>query len=537
MRRVDADLGDLERFYNIPTSPRRHARLSQFYSDELDALFGLNFDELNQEEKTDFLLLRNFLRRKARQLELEKDAEKKMAPLLPFAPLIVSLCEARQDVEPMDAEKIAASLTNIAQKVGDVQNEVEKGKIKTDKTTAYKAAQVASSLREHLEEFFHFYFSYDPSFDFWATRPWQEADAALKTYVSAVQTNLAGMRSDGDDDIIGEPIGEKGLINELEAEMIPYTPSELVKFAREHYKWCEAEMKKASHELGFGDDWKKALEYVKDQVVPPGQQRQLVMDLAREGASFVRKHDLVTVPSVVDETIRMFMMSASRQKESPFFLGGPSIIVSYPTAGMSHDLKRMVMRGNNRHFSRATAFHELVPGHRLQLHVAERRNSHRQILFETPFYIEGWAMYWELLFWRRGDFFVSPEDRVGTLFWRMHRCARIVFSLGFHLGEMTPQECIDLLVDWVGHERSNAEGEVRRSFKGEYDPLYQCGYLLGALQLWELRREVVDDKGVLGEKEFHDKVLEVGTMPIELMRALILGLDLTPEYKAKWRFY
>ncbi|KAK7432263.1 hypothetical protein QQZ08_001208 [Neonectria magnoliae] len=210
-------------------------------------------------------------------------------------------------------------------------------------------------------------------------------------------------------------------------------------------------------------------------------------------------------------------MSAERQKENPFFLGGPSIIVSSPTADMSHELKKMVMRGNNTHFSKATAFHELIPGHRLQLYM-------------------GWAMYWELVFWQMGNFFKFLEDRIGTLFWRMHRCARIIFSLKFHLNEMTPQECIDLLVDWVGHERSNAEAEVRRSFNGDYPPLYQVGYMLGALQIFELRNEVLKE-GHFGEKEFHDRVLKANTMPIELLRALLLGLELTPNYKAKWRFH
>jgi len=37
------------------------------------------------------------------------------------------------------------------------------------------------------------------------------------------------------------------------------------------------------------------------------------------------------------------------------------------------------------------------------------------------------------------------------------------------------------LVDRVGHERENAAGEVRRSFKGDYGPLYQAGYMLGGL--------------------------------------------------------
>ena len=74
----------------------------------------------------------------------------------------------------------------------------------------------------------------------------------------------------------------------------------------------------------------------------------------------------------------------------------------------------------------------------------------------------------------------------------MHRCARIVFSLNFHLGRWTPEQCIEYLMDRVGHDRFTAEGEVRRSFNGGYSPLYQAGYMLGALQIRSLMHEVVD---------------------------------------------
>ena len=70
---------------------------------------------------------------------------------------------------------------------------------------------------------------------------------------------------------------------------------------------------------------------------------------------------------------------------------------------------------------------------------------------------------------------------MGALFWRMHRSARIIFSLNFHLGKMTPEQAIQFLVDTVGFERANAEGEVRRSFNGSYPPLYQVGYMIGGL--------------------------------------------------------
>lgn len=294
-------------------------------------------------------------------------------------------------------------------------------------------------------------------------------------------------------------------------------------------------MKKASRELGFGDDWKKALEAVKNKYVEPGTQTTLVKQLADEAIAFVEQRDLVTVPPLAKDLWRMEMMSPERQKVNPFFLGGEIIQVSYPTDTMAHEDKLMSMRGNNPHFSRATVHHELIPGHHLQGFMTARYNPHRDVLSDTPFWGEGWALYWEMVLWDAG-FPKTPEDRVGFLFWRMHRTARIIFSLSFHLGKMTPQECIDLLVDKVGHERFTAEGEVRRSFNGSYSPLYQVAYMIGGLQFRALSREMVGP-GKMAARQFHDTILRSGQIPVEMVRALMQKRPLTRDYKASWKFY
>jgi uncharacterized protein (DUF885 family) len=139
-----------------------------------------------------------------------------------------------------------------------------------------------------------------------------------------------------------------------------------------------------------------------------------------------------------------------------------------------------------------------------------------------------------MLLWDLG-FTHTPEDRVGALFWRAHRCARIIFSLGFHLGKMTPQQCIDFLVDRVGHERANATAEVRRSFNGDYSPLYQLAYMMGALQFRALQAELVDP-GKMTLRDFHDAILEAGDMPIAMIRASLTKESLPKDYKASWRF-
>ncbi|KAL0942859.1 x-pro dipeptidyl-peptidase [Colletotrichum truncatum] len=559
IQRVSFDEKNLFNFYNIKFSSSRYHRLKKYYSEELESLFKSPFDTYHQEDKVDFLLLRNYLRRNLRVLELDRQRDEQVQPVLPFTQTLIDLVEARQRLVPVDSKKTAMTLNDTAKEVQETTKSILSNEIKANGSTLARAISTVDQLRSHIDELYGFYSPYDPLFPWWCEAPKKSFDDALAANRSALETKLKEKTGSSAVHAAVEPIGRDGLLNELEAEMIPYTPEELLKLAKEQYNWCEKEMKKASRGLSsdqggsvgpngsasdlkaassspdFGDNWKAALEYVKNKYVEPGQQPELVRQLARQGEDFVVKHDLVTVPEIAAETWRMFMISPEQQKESPFFLGGPSILVSYPTATMDHDLKMMVMRGNNPHFSHATAFHELIPGHRLQLFMAKRHHPYRK-LFETPFFVEGWAMYWEFVFWNRGDFFVSNEDKIGTLFWRMHRCARIIFSLKYHLGEMTPQECVDLLVDWVGHERSNAEGEVTRSFGGDYSPLYQAGYMLGAIQLHGLREEVLT-KGLMGEKELHDKILRANTMPIELLRALLLNQPLSPDYTSKWRFY
>ena len=230
----------------------------------------------------------------------------------------------------------------------------------------------------------------------------------------------------------------------------------------------------------------------------------------------------------------MEMMSPDRQKVNPYFTGGEIISVSFPTDTMAHEDKIMSLRGNNIHFCRATVHHELIPGHHLQLYMADRYRSHRKI-FSTPFLVEGWALHWEMLFWDLG-FAQSAEDRVGMLFWRTHRCARILFSLKYHLGQMSAEEAVDFLIKKVGHEPRNARAEVRRSIEGNYGPLYQAGYMLGGLQIRALHAEQVGKK-LMTEKGFHDAILMQNAIPIELIRAALSGAKLQPDSHASWKFY
>jgi uncharacterized protein (DUF885 family) len=138
-----------------------------------------------------------------------------------------------------------------------------------------------------------------------------------------------------------------------------------------------------------------------------------------------------------------------------------------------------------------------------------------------------------MLLWDKG-FARGPEDEIGMLFWRMHRCARIIVTLKFHLGQMTPEEMVDFLIERVGHEEEAAKSEVRRFIGPGWGVLYQAGYMLGGLQIRALQRELVPAK--MSMREFHDAVLSHGTIPVDMLRAQLTKVPLDADYAPSWRF-
>jgi uncharacterized protein (DUF885 family) len=537
--RYSTDYSSVTRRYEAANSPDQRQRMREFFAGWRAKLRAIDFDKLSPEGKADWILLDNDIEHEQNLLGRLGKQRTETQSLLPFADRLLSLQDTRRQLASVDSRRAASTLAAVTRQVDSLRALYEDGKSapKVPRTVANRAARNLDEIRNVTGGWYRYYDGYDPVFSWWMKDPYKKLDDALTRYSKTLREKVVGFKpgqsGPNDGPIIGDPIGKEGLAEDLEHEMIDYTPEELIRIAEREYAFSLSEMKKASREMGFGDNWKAAIEKVKDTWVDPGKQPDLIRDLEREAVAFFDQHDWVTIPELAREDWRMEMMSPERQRVAPFFLGGESIIVSYPTADMTDEEKVMSLRGNNPHFSRAVVFHELNPGHHLQGFMAARYNPHRRV-FSTPFWNEGQSLYWEMFLWDNG-FQKKPEDRIGALFWRMHRSARIIFSLSFHTGKMTPEQAIDFLVDTVNFERANAEGEVRRSFSGDYSPLYQMAYMIGGLQLRALHKELVES-GKMTNRQFHDAVLQGGPMPIAMVRARLAGLPLTREGPPRWRF-
>jgi uncharacterized protein (DUF885 family) len=534
--RWSSDRSALGRRYAVEHSPERTERYQRFHAGWLRRLEALPFTSLSRQAQVDVILLRTRIGHELDLLERQRHLAAEMAPLLPFADTLHALVEQRRRLERPDAEVAARRLTWMADAIDRARTGLRASAAEGPPTriVALRASETIAELVRHFDGWRRFYQGYDPELTWRLAEPAKRFGEALAAWRVTLRERIVGIREGEDAPIVGDPIGREGLLADLANEMIAYTPEELLALAEREFALLEAEARRAARDMGLGDDWRAALERTKQDHPPVGGQVLAVRDMAHEATAFVESRGLVTVPPLIKEIWRMEMMSAEAQKTNPFFLGGEVIMVASPTDEQTEVEKQMALRANNRHFSRATVHHELIPGHGLQGFVAARANDHRRV-FATPFYSEGWALWWEIHLWDLG-FPETPENRMGMLFWRMHRAARILFSLNFHLGNWTPPQCIDFLVERVGHERASATGEVRRSFNGSYSPLYQAGYLLGGMQLRALHRELVGS-GRMTEREFHDAVLATGPMPIEMVRALLMPeVTLTLDHTPRWRF-
>ncbi len=527
-----ADRGALQRKYSLSETQEYYDRMNVLYTNRLEFLDDTDFDDLSINERIDHLLFRNHLNKSLYLLEREREEFERVNFVTEFAGELYEFIRQRRRGKTVDAEKIAAIFQKSADMFKEKKESFEERDPFENWMVADKAASVVKDLRISLSEAYNFYYGYHPDFTWWVEKPYERLDSVMKKYEEKVSEHYAELKDDGSG-IVGRPEGRESIIKRLQYEFIPYTPEELVEIGNQQFEWARNEMIKASQEMGFGDHWREALEHVKNQYVSPGNQPELIDSLAEDAISFIEENDMLTIPDLAKETWRMVMLSPQQQEVSPFFLGGEAIRISFPTHEMDHDAKMMSMRGNNPHFCKAVVHHELIPGHHLQGFMNQRHKPYRRE-FRTPFWTEGWALYWEFLLYDM-NYPQAPEDRMGFLFWRKHRAARIIFSLNYHLNKMTPQECIDFLVDEVGHERANAEAEVRRSFTGRYDPLYQLAYMIGGIQFSTLRKEIIDS-GKMTEKEFHDKVLKENSLPVELLRALLMDEKLPEDFESSWRF-
>jgi uncharacterized protein (DUF885 family) len=169
----------------------------------------------------------------------------------------------------------------------------------------------------------------------------------------------------------------------------------------------------------------------------------------------------------------------------------------------------------------ATAYHEGVPGHHLQLSIAQERPGlhpfHRALANDYNAYVEGWALYAERL-GKEVGFYQDPASDLGRLRSELFRALRLVVDTGVHSKRWSRQQMVDY---WNEHLPPASEAEMDRYIAW---PGQALGYKLGQLKILELRQRAQTELGSKFDiKAFHDEILNAGALPLKVMESRIVA--------------
>jgi uncharacterized protein (DUF885 family) len=168
----------------------------------------------------------------------------------------------------------------------------------------------------------------------------------------------------------------------------------------------------------------------------------------------------------------------------------------------------------------STAYHEGVPGHHMQLSIAQELPTlppFRQQGGYTAF-IEGWALYAERL-GKEVGFYQDPYNDYGRLQDEMLRAIRLVVDTGFHYKHWTRDQVVQFFHDHSGIDEVDVQSETDRYIVW---PGQALAYKMGQLKILELREKAKKELGPKFDiRQFHDQVLGAGALPLDVLQEQI----------------
>ena len=168
----------------------------------------------------------------------------------------------------------------------------------------------------------------------------------------------------------------------------------------------------------------------------------------------------------------------------------------------------------------STAYHEGVPGHHLQIAIAQELEDLPPVRRQAGYaaFVEGWALYSEKL-GKEVGFYQDPYNDYGRLQDEMLRAIRLVVDTGFHYKKWTRQQVVDFFHDHSAIDEVEVQSETDRYIS---DPGQALAYKIGQLKILELRERAKAQLGARFDiRKFHDAVLDAGALPLDVLSARV----------------
>jgi hypothetical protein len=315
-----------------------------------------------------------------------------------------------------------------------------------------------------------------------------------------------------------------------DVNFLPFTAQTMIAEGRRIHAATRLALDSLAHRLQpGGSNWHELADHMNDRHPEPGHIIEAYRQASNKVHELLLKDSLITIPTGE----RLTFVPTPPQLRETYAWGGYGglatlrdtivtgrFFVTDVVPGMSDEEIRQKLRTQSNGWISVIALHEGYPGHHLQAVYTRRNPSRVRRMGGNTYYGEGWALYAEHWMARAGLFADNPDGQLAQLQMRLWRTARVIIDPSLHTGEMTYAQAVQFFVDEVGLERTAAEAEVNRFTTW---PTQAPSYIVGWLEIERLERDV---KAALGprfsEKDFCEKVLEAGPLPLALLRRSVL---------------
>jgi uncharacterized protein (DUF885 family) len=260
--------------------------------------------------------------------------------------------------------------------------------------------------------------------------------------------------------------------------------------------------------------------------IPPDQESFLKAYESREAEmiGFLKEHNLVTLPDYLGPFQIRQLPDAFKPTSPGGFMNPPGVYDKDPTGFFfiptyNPESKNFYIRAAIED-PRPILGHEGIPGHFLQLSIANHLSGEIRRQHEDTVFVEGWALYGEEMLMRTGLYPNNSPAQGQILRLSRYRAARIGVDVNLHTGRWSFEQAVKYFMEAGGLDREAAEGEAAGAASS---PTQKISYITGKWQVMNLLGRYKDRQGAnfrLGQ--FHDDLIKNGSLPISVVEWILL---------------
>ena len=240
--------------------------------------------------------------------------------------------------------------------------------------------------------------------------------------------------------------------------------------------------------------------------------------------AFLKEHKLITLPSYLGRFEIRQLPDAFKPTSPGGFMNPPGVYDKddsgfYFIPTYNPQSKNFYIRAAIED-PRPILGHEGIPGHFLQLSIANHLPDEIRRQHNDGIIIEGWALYGEEMLMRTGLYPVNSASQGQVLRLSRYRAARIGVDVNLHTGRWTFEQAVKYFMEAGGLDREAAEGEAAGAAAS---PTQKITYLTGKWQIMRLLGKYRDQQGKdfrLGQ--FHDDLIKNGSLPLSIIEWILL---------------